>query len=137
MFCREQVAQLRDVLQEIRDAGAELVVLGNGTVEHAAWFVNEMNLTSPVVTDPSREAYAAVGAKRSPWGVLDPRVFFKALGVMSRGYRQQTMKGDALQLGGVFVIDSNGAVPYARLSGFAGDHPAPAEVVGALRGAAV
>ena len=116
---------MRDVVDRIRAAGAELVVLGNGTVDHAAWFVNELKLDSPVVTDPSRRAYV--------WRILDPRVFVKALGVMLRGFRQKPIAGDALQLGGVFVIRPDGSVPFAKLSGYAGDHPEPARILTALR----
>ncbi len=133
MFCREQVTQLRDKIGDIRAAGAELIVLGNGTVEHARWLVDELDMDSPVVTDPSRAAYAAVGAKRSIWRVLNPVVFLKAIGVMARGFKQTEIKGDALQLGGVFVIRPDGSVPYVSLSGYAGDHPDPAVVLAALK----
>ena len=42
MFCREQVTQLRSILSEIHDAGAELVVVGNGGAHFARGFRDEI-----------------------------------------------------------------------------------------------
>jgi hypothetical protein len=36
-------------------------------------------------------------------------------------------------LGGVAVVDSKGVVKWSYVSGIAGDHPGPAEIVAALR----
>ena len=69
MFCREQVVQLRDGVGEIRKAGAELVVVGNGRPQHALDFRSEYELDFPLVVDPELQAYRAAGLRRGLQGV--------------------------------------------------------------------
>ena len=119
-------------MPQIRAAGCELVVLGNGTPEQARGFVHSTGLDTPVFTDPTREAYRIVGARRSLSGVLHPAVFLRTFQAWRRGFRQTDSAGDAMQLGGVFFIQPDGTVPYAYRSRYAGDLPAPEEILSKL-----
>ena len=125
---------MRDITPAIHEAGGELVIIGNGTPEMAQGFVVEYEVATPVLTDPSRELYAAVGARRA--GITDLfklRLLRNARRARRAGYRQHEVLGDGRQLGGVFVVLPSGDVPYRYLSGVAGDHPDPQEVLTALR----
>ena len=64
MFCREQVAQLRDRADEIRGAGAELVIVGNGAASFGKAFSEDYGLDGPVLVDPELRAYRAAGLRR-------------------------------------------------------------------------
>ena len=123
---------MRDETPQIHAAGAELVIIGNGTPQQAGWFVEDVKLATPVFTDPSLEIYRVLGGRRGLRGVLDPRVFVRALAAVFRGFRQRGVQGDATQLGGVFVIREGGQVAFEYRSRFAGDYPAAAEYTAAI-----
>lgn len=121
-------------MQEIRDAGAKLLFIGNGTPEHAQWFVEAVGLGPlPVFTDPRRETYAAAGMKR---GVARTALNAKSIGNAVRalrgGHRQTTTKGDPWQLGGVLVLSRKGKVLWSHLQEHAGDLAAPDEALAQL-----
>lgn len=125
---------MRDYVPRIHAAGGELVILGNGTPQHAAWFVEDYHIETPVVTDPDLVSHRIVGAKK-PW-FLDPRTFAASLRAFRNGFRQTRTMGSAMQLGGVFVITPAGEMPYRYLSAYAGDHPPPEDAVAELERAA-
>jgi hypothetical protein len=130
-LCREQVSQLRPKVSEIRAKGAELIAIGNGSTQHAAWFVDDQHLDFPVFTDPSLSAYRAAGFERSVLGIVTPLAIKGGFRAWREGFRQASVvpKGDALQLGGVIVVRSDGEVLWRFSSRAAGDHPTPEEVV--------
>jgi hypothetical protein len=132
MFCREQVAQLRDHLSAIRAKGAELAVIGNGRPSMAKAFREERKLDVPLLVDPGLQAYAKAGLKRSMLATLGPGAALRAVRALKDGFRQGAMQGDPWQQGGALVITPKNEVRYAFVSSGAGDHPDPAELVAAL-----
>ena len=123
---------MRDVEGEIRKLGAELVVVGNGRPEHAADFRKEQNLTFPLLVDPEMNAYKAASLKRGITDTVNLRMFRHGVRALRKGFRQKKLQGDPWQLGGVFVVTPTGKIPYQQKSREAGDHPEPAEILGAL-----
>src|SRR5512139_805126 len=132
MFCREQVAQLRDALPEIRARGAELVIVGNGAPHFAAAFREDFALDGPLLVDPELRAYRAAGLRRGRVEILSPRLPLHAIRALRSGARQGAVQGDAWQLGGVFVIRPGGVLAFRHVSREAGDHPAVDAVLAAL-----
>lgn len=63
-FCREQIAQLRRILPDLERAGVDVAIIGNGTPLMAQAFVEETGLEVPLYTNPGREVYRALGARR-------------------------------------------------------------------------
>jgi len=123
---------LRDVVQEIRERGAELVVVGNGRPEQAAQFAQERGLTFPLLVDPSMRAYAAAGLRRGVTDALKLKTVGHALRALGKGFVQARTQGDPWQLGGAFVFSSEGKTLYRHVSREAGDHPDPRALVDAL-----
>jgi peroxiredoxin len=123
---------LRDVEEKIRDLGAKLVVVGNGTPEQAADFQSEQNLAFPLLVDPEMNAYRAAGLKRGITDAVNLRMFRHGVRALRKGFRQARTQGDPWQLGGVFVITPTGEVPYRQISREAGDHPEAVEILNAL-----
>lgn len=132
MFCREQVAQLRDAQQEIRARGAELAIVGNGATNFARAFREDFALSGPLLVDPELRAYRAAGLRRGRVELLSPRLPRNALRALRAGARQTSVQGDPWQLGGVFVIRPDGTLAFRHLSREAGDHPAVRDVLAAL-----
>ncbi len=125
--------QLRDRRDEIRAAGAEIVVIGNGAAHFARAFRGDYELDFPLLVDPDRVAYRAAGLRRGLAGTLSPRVALHAARALAKGFFQTSVQGDALQLGGVFVIRRGGGVAYRHASQVAGDHAPLDDVLRALR----
>lgn len=131
MFCREQVAELRPHIPEIRAAGAELFVIGSGAPMYAADFKQQFQLAgTPIWTDEPLAAYALLEFKRRV-SVSFALVKNVVRGLRS-GARQGRTQGDAMQLGGVVVVRPGGEIVYLYRSREAGDHPDPREIVAAL-----
>jgi len=132
MFCREQVAQLRDAQHEIRERGAELVIVGNGAPHFARAFREDFALDGPLLVDPELRAYRSAGLRRGRVEIFSPRVAWNGLRAIRSGARQQAVQGDPWQLGGVFVIRPDGKLTFAHRSREAGDHAPVADVLAAL-----
>jgi len=133
LFCRQQIAGLRPVWAKIQAAGVQPVVIGNGTPLMAEAFADETGLEVPLYTNPGREVYAALGAKRpGASAFLNPRLYWNGLRATLRGFFPKPPKGDPAQLGGVFLVHPGGDMPYAYRSDLAGDHPSAAELLRAV-----
>jgi peroxiredoxin len=129
MFCREQAAQLHGEKKRIEDRGARLVFIGNGSPLMAQDFREQFAIEAPLYVDPSLVTYRALGlhAKGS---------LLKAMKAVPRallaGHTQGLVKGDAMQLGGVFVVAPGGRVLFEQRSETAGDHADPRAILAAL-----
>jgi peroxiredoxin len=132
IFCKQQVAELAPVAGDIAARGAELVVLGNGTVEQARRFRGEQGWRFRLLTDPGRESYRRAGMRRGLATVVAPSVLGRGLVAFARGFRQSEVLGDPLQQGGALVVAAGGQVLFRYVSRHAGDHPAPAELIAVL-----
>ncbi len=129
-FCRLQLHDLREVWPKIEAAGVQPIVIGNGTPLMAEAFAEETGLAVPLFTNPGREVYRALGTKRPGFGAfLNPRLYWNGLYTILRGFFPRPPKGDPAQLGGVFLVQPGGAMPYAYRSDLAGDHPSAAELL--------
>jgi peroxiredoxin len=127
---------LRGILPAIQDAGAELVVIGNGTPEMARAFVEDVGLTTPVYTDPSRRSYELAGLKRGVFATLSLRGIAHAKRAKKGGFKQTAVAGDPWQLGGVLVVEAGGRVAYAHRDSEAGDLAPIDDVRAAVQSAA-
>ena len=127
--------QLHRARSEFDRAGANLVLIGQATPRHAASFRRRQGIQLPVLADEDRVSYKAAGAK--PGGIGDlwhPKVVAK--GAMT-AVREKTMQtrtiGDANQLGGVLVIDTEGNITWSHMSTDASDNASPEEILAAVR----
>ena len=132
MFCREQAAQVCAHQAELTRAGVQLVLIGNGTPAMANSFREEFQISSPLLTDPGRRAYAALGLPRGVSLTATFRTVKSGLRAMKSGYRQGALAGDPWQLGGTLLTDRAGSVHYRHVSKYAGDHPPIADILAAV-----
>lgn len=128
------MAQLRQFKDRFDAIGARVVLVGMGTVEQTADFVRQLEVPFPMACDPRRRAYAAFALKRMPpLGFLSPALAFKGLAAVSRGHGMGFPKGDVRQLGGLFVIDSQGTIIHRHEARDPSDHPEPAAILTLLQ----
>ena len=132
MFCREQVAQLRGIDDAVRQAGAHIAVVGNGTVEQARAFRDAEDVPFDLYVDPELAAYGAAGLRRGVRTALNLSTVRASARALRGGFRQTAVAGDPWQQGGAFVIARGGRVLFAYVSRAAGDHPEPGDLVESL-----
>ena len=128
LFCREQVAILRDALP---DANLAFVTMAEPRL--AARFRAWMRSPHPFLCDPGREVYRAFGLERG--GVrqhFSASVAVRASAALRAGHRQGRPQQDVWQLGGTYVVDGEGCVLAAFPARDAGDHPSPEALRAAL-----
>ena len=123
---------MRDAYPRIRERGAELVVVGNGSSAVARAFQEAERLPFALFTDPELGTHRALGLKSGPLTGLRPRVALNALRAARGGFRQGATLGPAWQQGGVFVLGPGDVERYRYLSREAGDHPAIEAILEAL-----
>lgn len=57
MQCRAHVSQLAKLYEQLKEAGAEVVVILGDTLEQAKKYADILKLPFPVLSDPQREVY--------------------------------------------------------------------------------
>lgn len=123
-------------VKRIRQAGAELALIGMGEVRYARAFREEFDLGCPVLVDPNRAAYRALGLRRGIGRTLAlPSVWAARVQASRQGFSQEGVKGDPWQLGGVLVVVPGGRVIYRHLSRTSADHPPVGEILSAVEAA--
>lgn len=124
---------MRDRAAEIRETGAEIAVVGNGSRYFAMIFREDLGVDFPIFIDPDLRAYRAAGLRRGFMELLSPRLITNGVRALAKGSRQKGVQGDAFQLGGSFVIRRGGGVAFAHRSREAGDHADLDRLIAALR----
>ena len=114
--CREHVAQLCQRADEIQALNTRVLIITFGTLPAAQSWINETCSTFRVLLDDKRVAYRAYKLERSylrSWG-LKPMLRYAQL--LSNGRKWRGIQGDSAQLGGDFIVDSNGVTRFAYRS---------------------
>ena len=121
--------------ERFAEAGAPLILIGQGTPGNAAAFRRDFDLDIDLLADTDRLAYKAAGTKVGGFRELvGPTMVVRGLG---RALRSKVVQGKTVghpaQLGGLMLVTPGGEVPWAHLSTDASDYPPSDEVVEAIR----
>jgi hypothetical protein len=130
------VVQLHRKIDLIRNAGADLVVIGNGSPSFIAGFRDETGWDGPLYTDPSLAVFKAAELKRGVAKTLNPLALGKTIRAFAQGHRQGKTQGDPWQQGGVLVIAPGNEVRWHHASERPGDNATAEDIAAALRSAA-
>ena len=117
-------------LPEIESLGVSVVLVGNGPPAALAAFASTMNLQRrriTAVTDPSLASYRAAGLGRPRMHGV--RAVIETLQALGAGYRKRRRAGDAMQLGGAFLVADAGRVVYHHRNESPGDLADPNDIV--------
>ena len=120
--------QVRNHLEEIRQAGADVLVVTQSQPKSIA----TMELTLPTVCDPNRTAYRYFGLDRGRLSMFFRwKVLVHYLGLIFGGWRPRLGEAgeDMLQLGGDFILSADRHLRYAHRSNDPADRPTVAELV--------
>jgi peroxiredoxin len=132
MICRRQVVDIKEQMETFNKLNVRLVVIGNGTPNFIEGFRNDTGYTGDLYTDPSLQSFQLLNFKKSITSLLGFKTIKSALHALSTGYMQKGIQGDALQQGGVVVIDSGQPV-YFYANTEAGDHAPLDEIIKACQ----
>jgi peroxiredoxin len=113
VFCREQVRALAQRYEDIRARGAEVIAIIPTDPINAGRFARSMRLPYPVLCDTPRRAFAAYGLYEATIGDLaQPEVLLRTARQFARGDLPivNPFSSSLTQLGGVFIIGSDGMV---------------------------
>lgn len=136
LFCHQMVHDLVQSVPAILGKGAQVLIVGNGSIEQARRFFTSKRLPREgvdVVTDPERESYKSAGFERGYARTFLHPGAPKAYGAAkNQGHRITGLFGDLTQLGGLLVVKPPASLAYWHKSRFAGDHPDMPEVVQSL-----
>ena len=124
---------MRDAHDKILAAGAEIVAIGTGNAKHARHFVEEENITFPVLVDDDAEAAHAASVKRgSAWNILGPGTYGESIKTWRRGHKIHMAGKRVFQLGATFVVGPGDRVTYEHIDQTTVDHAPLDEVFAAL-----
>ena len=126
--------QLHRRHEDVRAAGAEIFVIGNGAPMFIEGFRETTGYRGPVYTDPSLAAYRAARLERGVRTLLSVGAAARTVGALARGFRQGRTQGDNLQQGGALVVAREGSVLWHHVSKSPGDNADPDQIIRVLRG---
>jgi prostamide/prostaglandin F2alpha synthase len=123
---------------EFKAAGANLVLIGQGTSRQAAEFRRRQGVQLPVLADHDRVSYRAAGARMgSVLDLVGPKNVAKGLLATARTRRTQTRTiGHPAQLGGALVVAPGGRVVWSHTAEASSDNASPEDLLAAIREAA-
>jgi len=124
---------LRRILKEIREHGADAIVIGSGNPDQAKDFQRTTGLDAPVFCDPDLKSYAGAGMKRGVGTFLKVATVTNAVRAFTSGFRQGRTQGDALQQGGVLVVAKGGALVYQHADEVGGEGLPLEEILAAVK----
>jgi peroxiredoxin len=127
--------QLHRARDEFRDAGANIVLIGQRTPSHAAEFRRRQGLELTILADEKRRTYALAGTKVATTGeLIGPKVVARSLVATAKTGKVQTKTdGHTAQLGGTLVIAPGGRVTWSHIAHDASDNASPEAILEAVR----
>ncbi len=126
--------QLHRAREQFEQAGIGLVLIGQATPRQATAFRRKLEIDDvDVLADESRQTYKLAGfTKANVKQLLGPQSFVSGIKHARRsGVMQGKIIGDAAQLGGAVVVDTDGTFLLEQASEHAGDTIEPADLIGA------
>ena len=135
------MAQLRQHSAELEALQARVVVISFGSTFGAQAWLDETRWIEPaeidarftLLLDPSRAAYTAYGLEYSLARSWRPRVWLEYARLMLSGRKWRGIQGDSGQLGGDFIVDSNGIIRFVYRSDDPTDRPSVDDLLAVLR----
>lgn len=126
------MAQLAPRYAEIQALQAEVVTLSFGTEYWARAWLQETASPFPFLLDPERRVYHAYGLQSSVVRSWMPQNLWYYTKAVLQGRETFGKRGDPHQLGGDFIVDSQGIVRLAHPSREPTDRPLVARLLQVL-----
>ena len=127
------MAQLCRQQDELKRLNATVLVISfsNSTEAARAW-LKEICPSFTMLLDPERKVYRSYGLKRSWLRVLNPPAAWDYIKLLLSGQPVRRIEADPYQLGGDFIVDTQGFLRLAYRSRVATDFPSMADLLAIL-----
>jgi hypothetical protein len=125
-------------LAEFEERGATVIAIGQGTGAEAERVARALRVTYPVLGDPGKDAYRALGLGRSGWAAMLVQPFLEDPAGAWRNLREADLaasanpRSDVRQLGGAVLVDRQGVVRFLHRSRTTTDVPPNAALLAAI-----
>lgn len=126
------MAQLRQHTSDLEALKTNVVIISFGSPYNAQLWKKETQSQFTLLLDPDRNAYRAYGLERSmlrSWGL---NTFLTYSRLMLNGRKWRGIQGDSGQLGGDFIINTNGIIRLAYYSRDPSDRPSASHLLDIL-----
>lgn len=126
--------QLRDNWERFEQAKIGVVAIGQGSAVRTKEFQAQLEVPFPLLADPRRIAYRAYGLAKANL-LREARVsnLVRGLRAAQAHGAEASKDQDMLQLGGIFVVGTDGIVRYAHPQQRMSDVPPNDELLAAVR----
>ena len=117
---------------ELEVLKTRVVVVSFGSTFGARAWLEETGAPFTLLLDPDRAAYRAYGLDASlsrSWG---PKVWWQYARLLLSGRKWRGIQGDSGQLGGDFIVDTNGIIRLAYRSHDPTDRPSVSQLLTVL-----
>lgn len=119
--------------EEFTAKGATVAAIGMGLPGMAEDFREKQGIGFPLLVDHTKETYRALEMKKGNlWDVMGPQNWMRYTKGILSGHGVDRPKQDPLQMGGVIVVDTDGAVVYEFRAGASSDNPPIEDLLAAL-----
>lgn len=116
--------QLHRSKKQFEENGFQIVLVGLGTPDRAEAFKKQFSPSLPIICDPEKKLYQTYGLRRGSIAKMaSPALLLKGLKTLSQGHIPGALRGDIMQMPGVFLIDTYGNIRYAHYSKDPSDNP--------------
>lgn len=124
---------LRHHQDELHSLNVEVLLISFGSAPSARAWLEETRSPFTLLLDPDRAVYCSYGAERSLLRSWNIRTIWLYLRLLLSGRRWRGIQGDSSQLGGDFIVGSDGKVRLAYRSHDPTDRPTMARLLTVLR----
>ena len=129
------MAQLRREKKSFDRLGADVVLVGLGSIEQTAAFKERFDVPFPMIADPEKRLFEAFRLKQaSAVALLSAKMVFRGVTAMAKGHGIGVPQGDVRQLPGVFIIGTDGRILFSHHASGPADHPLPDVLLDVLSG---
>jgi peroxiredoxin len=117
------VAQLCQHRDKLKQLNAKVILISFSALEYAKGWLEEVCPSFTLLLDPERATYRTYGVERSWFRSWNLKTLWRYVQLLSAGRKWRGIQGDSAQLGGDFIIDTDGIVRMAHRSHDPTDRP--------------
>ena len=127
------MAQLCHQQDQLKQLNVEVLLVSFSDPGYAKMWLKESCPSFRLLLDPERVTYRTYGVEHSWLRSWNLRTLWRYIQLLSAGRKWRGIQGDSAQLGGDFIIDTNGKVHMAYRSHDPTDRPSVINVLANLQ----
>lgn len=130
------MAQLCPRAEELERLNTQTLIITFSDAYWAQGWLEDTQSPFPLLMDPERRTYRAYGLRRSRWRSWSPRTLWYYYRKKKAGVPLHAIQGDPNQLGGDFIVGTDGRLKLVYPSRVPIDRPPVEMLLEVLRGGA-